>query len=118
MVSRLLVIGIDINIIRSSAVFLSGAEDVWWGNQEILGVGNTVGTITRNSTVPIGLLPMYWRYFFSISYLSSISDSFKNVKNILDIIFGKKSHVSQIKDIVETSQLIQQNKLPQSNNLK
>ena len=24
----------------SSAVFLCGAEDVWWGNQEILGVGN------------------------------------------------------------------------------
>ena len=27
---------------NSSAVFLSGAEDVWWGNQEILGaVGNS-----------------------------------------------------------------------------
>ena len=25
---------------NSSAVFLCGAEDVWWGNQEILGVGN------------------------------------------------------------------------------
>ena len=38
MISRL-IIRIDI-IYNSSAVFLCGAEDVWCGNQEIVGVGN------------------------------------------------------------------------------